>query len=199
MHSRVVGAVLIIQLLYSAACFSMEEATAPNWSDDVAGRVRPEGTLCGINSIYITLKIFQINTPYNEILQEVPPGIYGSTMDQIVGYLNTKSDLNVIPIKCDAISLYDSIKREEAKAIINIADHWCVIMSITDGYYEIYDFPKKYYMPMEEIDKYGEGYAIVVNKRTAFPWTIIALVSLLVTCLFIAGFRNLPKYCYVQN
>lgn len=145
----------------------LQEVSIPDWSNyGILEGWHPTNNLCGVKSILILLKEFGINTGYEDVFAEVPPGVYGNSMKQIVEYFGHYSDLEVRPIRCDSGELYRELSsRSNRKAIVNLIDHWVVVRRSIDSTFEIIDYPRKYFVPLDAMDNLWDGYAIIVHKR----------------------------------
>jgi len=153
----------------SVSAVDRQEIATPNWS----AYGIPEGyysanSLCGVTSVYTILREFRIDTSYEHVLAKMPPGIYGNTMQQIIRFLGENSALEVSPIRCNARELYRELSQTAGqRAIINLADHWVVVQNASGDAFEIVDFPRKYFMPVDVIDDLWEGYCVVMRKQSS--------------------------------
>ena len=141
---------------------------------------RPERTLCGIRSISILLREYGIDRSCEEILDEIPPGIYGNSMGQLVTFLQRDGRLIVTPLKISADELYNRLEGKHGRAaLINLSDHWVFVRMARERAFEVVDFPKKYYMPVDAADDYWDGHSILVEKRGLLQtnrWACAALL-----------------------
>ena len=160
---------LFIISTQSGLAVGLQEKGIQDWSNyGILEGWHPTNNLCGVKSIFITLKDFGINADYKDILAEVPPGIYGNSMEQIVEYLGNNSDLEVKPVRYDSGELYRELRRRSnSNAIVNLIDHWVVVRRATDNTFEIIDYPRKYFVPIDAMNNLWDGYATIVHKRSS--------------------------------
>ena len=154
--------------------------------------------LCGVKSVHILLSDFGIKTDFSSILKDMPPSSYGNSMEQIVNYLKSQSTLKVTPVRFDANSLSKELLKNKCKAIANVNDHWVVIRDVKGTALEIVDFPRKYYMPVEVLDRYWEGHTIVVSKSHFSYYVIVMALATVSVVLFIAACvfkRKIKRRC----
>ena len=151
---------------FISAAGSQEVATT-NWSAyGISEGWSPANSLCGVMSVYIVVREFGFDSSYEAVLAKMPPGIYGNTMKQIVEYFGKNFSLQVRPIRCTAKELYRELsKANEQRAIINLNDHWVVVRDATDDAFEIIDFPRKYFMPVDAIDNLWEGHTVIIRRQ----------------------------------
>ncbi len=144
-----------------------QEVATTNWSVyGISEGWSPANSLCGVMSVYIVVREFGFDSSYETVLAKMPPGIYGNTMKQIVEYFRKNFHLQVIPIRCNAKELYRELsKANDQRAIINLNDHWVVVRDATNEAFEIIDYPRKYFMPVDAIDNLWEGYTIIIRRQ----------------------------------
>jgi len=131
---------------------------------------RPKESYCGVTCVYVVLRELGANKSYSEILVNMPPGIYGNTMDQITDFLRRDQGLDVHAVQCRAQELRHMLAQSPGqKAIANLYGHWVAIQGTEGKAFQIVDYPQKYFMPVETIEKYWEGYAVIVAKRPLLP------------------------------
>ncbi|NIT59611.1 MAG: hypothetical protein GWN00_26350 [Aliifodinibius sp.] len=146
-----------------------QEVATTNWSIyGISEGLSPADSLCGVMSVYIVAREFGFDNSYEAVLAKMPPGIYGNTMKQIVEYFRNNFSLQVIPIRCNAKELYRELsKANDQRAIINLNDHWVVVRDVTDDTFEIIDFPRKYFMPIDAIDNLWEGHTVIIRRQSS--------------------------------
>ena len=147
-------------------------------------------SLCGVTSAYIVLSEFGIELPYESILHELEPSVYGNTMAQLHTLL-TNNGLSVMPVKTNGETLYGRLRRENAVGIVNLFDHWVVVREASGKSFQIVDFPKKYYMPFVEIDPLWNGEALIVSSAATVddhPIRRLPMAGALVLVLTSAAF-----------
>ena len=146
---------------------TLEDNSMVQTDYDVLKDRRPLRTLCGVRSVYVLLDELNCGVPYEEVLAEMPPGIYGNSMQQIVAFLGRISGLEVRPVRCDAEELYRELGGgRNQRAVINLSDHWVVVQGVASNAFRIIDFPRKYYIPVDATDDLWEGYAIIVRRKS---------------------------------
>lgn len=160
--------------------------------------------VCGVICVYAVLKDFGIAKDYADILAKMPPGIYGNSMKQIVEYLPSNSSLRVKPILCDGDILYHELnRRNNQKAIIHFADHWVFLRNASNNTFEIIDFPRKYFIPVDVIDSLWDGYAVIVYKRSLlskcrwFATRILVIFALGIIVLILC--KQLSKHMFFRQ
>lgn len=142
----------------------------------------PSGTSCGLNSVYAALRDLRVDAAYDAIQAQMPAGIYGNTMTQIVNCLRTHRRVEVVPLSCDAHQLSQHLRKDSGtRAIVNLIDHWVLVRRATNDALEIVDFPKKYFMPISALDSQWDGYAVIVRREGILPQR--AILGLSVTLL----------------
>lgn len=146
-----------------------QEVATTNWSVyGISEGWSPANSLCGVRSVYIVVREFGFDSSYESVLAKMPPGIYGNTMKQIVEYFRKNFSLQVIPIRCNAKDLYRELSKTNAqRAIINLNDHWVVVRDATNDTFEIIDFPRKYFMPVDAIDNLWEGHTVIIRRQSS--------------------------------
>jgi len=156
----------------------------------------PKGNLCGVRSVYIVLRAFGIEKSYDAVLSAMPPGLYGNSMTQIVQYLKENTSLSIAPGSFRAAQLHTELAAAaNRRAIINVSDHWVVVRETTDNAFEIIDFPKKYYLPVEALDGLWDGYAVIIAGPAPLISTSQLLTALILTSVGVCAAFLLVRRC----
>jgi len=160
-----VGTAVILLSLFRALPTRGTAAREPNGPAWHAGAnlegFYPQDSLCGVTCAYITLRQAGCSIAYRQVLEQMRPGIYGSTMAQIADYLRANTGLQIISVRTTADSLYRRLRSKRCcSAIINLSDHWVVAQHARDGAVEILDFPRKYYLPLDALGNLWDGDAV---------------------------------------
>ena len=146
-------------------------------ADSTAGAVKllpgaeiPQGdnVLCGVRSVCVALERLGLRGSPQSVLSVMPPGVYGSSMRQILDYFRQRRELECRSVQCTAMDLYNQLDAGGHKlAVMNINDHWIVGRRTTDkGVFEVIDYPRKYFIPVDVVDQLWEGYAVVVRRKS---------------------------------
>ncbi|UCG47925.1 MAG: hypothetical protein JSU94_20900 [Phycisphaerales bacterium] len=178
--------------LFLLCVFASHALTAPasqtmqqaGWDEnDILRAGFPANTLCGVTSVYTVLREFGIDTSYESVLTKMPPGIYGNTMRQIVDYFRDNGTLDVRAFRCSAAELYGRLHGAGGlRALINMDEHWVVVRNATGEAFEIVDFPRKYFIPVEAVDNLWEGYAVIISRKSSPLTARAVLLGVLLVC-----------------
>ena|GEM_PF-4683366 len=173
--------VLAFNPLTALASETMKQA---GWDEnDMLGADYPANTLCGVTSVYTVIREFGIGTSYQEVLKKMPPGIYGNTMRQIVDYFRDNCTLDVRAVRCSAAELHNRLNGAEGlRALINLEEHWVVVRNAAGEAFEIVDFPRKYFIPVEAVDNLWEGYAVIISRKSSPLNARAVLLGVLLVC-----------------
>jgi hypothetical protein len=143
----------------------------------------PSGTSCGLNSVYTALRDLRVDAAYDVVQAQMPAGIYGNTMTQIVNCLREYPGVEVTPLNCDAHQLSRHLRGDRSgRAIVNLIDHWVLVRRATSDALEIVDFPKKYFMPIGVLDSQWDGYAVIVRRTGILTHRAILGSSVALLC-----------------
>jgi len=133
--------------------------------------LRYEGfRLCGVTSVYVVLRELRAGRAYEDIMGQMPPGVYGNSMKQIVECLRMNCDARDIrPAHCTARELYDEFRHAGLEmAVINLNEHWVVARYAKRSAFEIVDYPKKYFIPVEVLPELWQGDTVLVLRKPLF-------------------------------
>ncbi len=74
-------------------------------------------------------------------------------------------------------------------AVLHINDHWVVgRRSSNKDVFEIIDYPRKYYLPVDVVNELWEGFAIVIRRRRLLSsWQMLGAGAISVSLLGIVA------------
>jgi len=132
------------------------------------GRMRnPVDSLCGVKSVYIALVLVNRESSCQAILKEMPPSVYGSSMKQIVDCL-TAHGVRAKAVRGSCRELYGVLLSNEDKvAIVDLAGHWVVVRKASRKECEVIDYPRKFSMPVQDMELTWDGYAVLIDGETS--------------------------------
>jgi len=137
----------------------------------------PDNSRCGARSVCAVLHDLGEPIDYETVLREMPPGIYGSTMDQIDQYIRDRDGVSSFPVKCSARQLWKTLRGSERRmAIANVSSHWVVARSAKADRLEILDYPHRYFIPLGVFERHFDGHAILVGEIGS-PFSRIPLAA----------------------
>lgn len=166
-----IGIGLHLILLLSGVCIGATVvSTEPNTMGVVPDRWEvpyTDAALCGVRSVSVALSLLGIECDLRAVQANMPPGVYGNSMKQIVAFLGRYPELECAGIRCGAREFCDVLDAGERKlAIVHINDHWVVARRTrSEDVLEIIDYPRRYCVPVDVIGDLWEGFAVVVHHR----------------------------------
>ena len=108
--------------------------------------------LCGITSLYIVLSRWGEDVDHDSIAESIPPSVYGSSMEQLRDFMSAR-EYFVAPIETNATSLRSVLEwNPSAQAIVNLTDHWAVVLLGEGEFLQIIDYPTKYHISPGSLD-----------------------------------------------
>ena len=126
---------------------------------------RSRENLCGASAVWIAAARLGINESYESVVEDLRPWIYGSSLSELRAWFEER-DIVVLPTRIDAKQLCAELNRKKYTcAIINLMDHWAVALKAGTGDLQVVDFPRKYFIPIADLDGLWEGETLLIARR----------------------------------